>query len=65
VLDRTAGVVDADRKPAGVAADQIGDVLTTLWGEARPATWNRNRAAVGSWLAEGLRGQSDPSRAHP
>jgi len=51
VLDRTAGVIDADRKLAGVAADEIGDALTALWGEAKPATWNRNRAAVGSWLA--------------
>lgn len=51
VLDRTAGVVDADRKLAGVTADEIGDALTALWGEAKPATWNRNRAAVGSWLA--------------
>ena len=25
--------------------------LTTLWGNAKPATWNRNRAAVASWLA--------------
>lgn len=26
-------------------------VCTELWGKTKPATWNRNRAAVGSWLA--------------
>jgi integrase len=30
---------------------EIGEALTTLWGEAAPSTWNRNGAAVGSWLA--------------
>lgn len=51
VLDRTAGVIDADRKLAGVADGEIADALTELWSDAKPATWNRNRAAVGSWLA--------------
>lgn len=51
VLDRTAGVLGAGRKLAGVADSEVADALTELWGEAKPATWNRNRAAVGSWLA--------------
>jgi site-specific recombinase XerD len=51
VLDRTAGVIDADRTLSGVADGEIADSLTELWGDAKPATWNRNRAAVGSWLA--------------
>lgn len=51
VLDRVADQLDADRALAAVANAEIGHVLTALWGEAKPATWNRNRAAVGSWLA--------------
>jgi integrase len=30
---------------------EIASALIGLWGDAKPATWNRNRAAVGSWLA--------------
>ncbi|MBF6302742.1 hypothetical protein IU459_35195 [Nocardia amamiensis] len=51
VLDRTADQLDADRNWADVADVEIGDALTELWGETMPATWNRNRSAVGSWLA--------------
>jgi integrase len=51
VLDRTAGVIGADRKLAGVADGEVAGALAELWGKAAPATWNRNRAAVGSWLA--------------
>jgi integrase len=51
VLDRTATVIGVDRTLAGVADREIADALTELWGQAKPATWNRNRAAVGSWLA--------------
>ncbi|MFI0453244.1 hypothetical protein [Actinomadura sp. 6N118] len=35
---------------ADVAGNEIGDALTALWGQCAPATWNRNRAAVSSWL---------------
>ncbi|MGH3669350.1 MAG: tyrosine-type recombinase/integrase [Pseudonocardiaceae bacterium] len=51
VLDRTAEQIGAVRALAGVEDSEIGDALTELWGKAKPATWNRNRAAVGSWLA--------------
>jgi hypothetical protein len=51
VLDRVGEEVDSRRKLAGVHDDEIADALTELWGDAKPATWNRNRAAVGSWLA--------------
>ncbi|WAL64713.1 site-specific integrase [Amycolatopsis cynarae] len=51
VLDRTADQLDAERALADIADAEIGDALTELWGDAKPATWNRNRAAVGSWLA--------------
>ena len=51
VLDRTADQLGADRALADVEDSEIGDALDGLWGSAKPATWNRNRAAVGSWLA--------------
>lgn len=51
VLDRIAERLDPERALAEVTDTEIGDALTELWGQAKPATWNRNRAAVGSWLA--------------
>ena len=51
VLDRVAEVAGPGRKLAGVEEDEIGGALAELWSDAKPATWNRNRAAVGSWLA--------------
>ncbi len=51
VLDRAGEEIDSRRKLAEVHDDEIADALTELWGDAKPATWNRNRAAVGSWLA--------------
>ncbi|MGH3847264.1 MAG: site-specific integrase, partial [Pseudonocardiaceae bacterium] len=51
VLDRTAELIGAERELAGVENTDVGDALSELWGTARPATWNRNRAAVSSWLA--------------
>ncbi|ONH32956.1 hypothetical protein BL253_03655 [Pseudofrankia asymbiotica] len=50
VLDRAAEVLGPDRSLADIADAEVGDALTELWGAAKPATWNRNRAAVGSWL---------------
>ncbi|MEV6140665.1 site-specific integrase [Nocardia sp. NPDC051990] len=50
-LDRTAEAIGPGRKLADVDDTEIGDALTELWGQTKPATWNRNRAAVGSWLA--------------
>jgi hypothetical protein len=41
-----SGCLRKERPP-----DEIAGALTGLWGGAKPATWNRNRAAVGSWLA--------------
>jgi len=51
VLDRAAEVIGPGRKLAEVDDDEVGDALAELWGGAKPATRNRNRAAVGSWLA--------------
>ncbi|MFI7047543.1 tyrosine-type recombinase/integrase [Streptosporangium sandarakinum] len=38
------------RPLAEVADAEIGHALAALWGASAPATWNRNRAAVTSWL---------------
>ncbi|MEX5637096.1 tyrosine-type recombinase/integrase [Parafrankia sp. FMc2] len=50
VLDRAAERLGPDQALAELADDDIADALAELWGAAKPATWNRNRAAVGSWL---------------
>lgn len=51
VLDRTAAELGPGRQLDDVGDDEIEATLTALWGSAAAATWNRNRAAVGSWLA--------------
>jgi len=51
VLDRVGEEIGTSRRLAEVPDDDIAGALTGLWGGAKPATWNRNRAAVGSWLA--------------
>jgi hypothetical protein len=51
VLDRVGEETGTRRRLAEVLDDEIAGALTELWGDAKPATWNRNRAAVGSWLA--------------
>lgn len=51
VLDRAADEIGPGRHLGEVDDAEVGDALTELWGHAKPATWNRNRAAVGSWLA--------------
>lgn len=44
-------LTDLGDRPLGeVTGEQLGNVLTTAWGTARPATWNRNRAALCSFL---------------
>jgi hypothetical protein len=50
VLDRTADDPDPDHVLADVTDAEISHALIDLRGDAKPATWNRNRAAVGSWL---------------
>ena len=46
LIGRSAG----DPPRAEIGDTKIGDALQALWGDAAPSTWNRNRAAVGSWL---------------
>jgi integrase len=50
-IDRTITELGGgSRRLADITDEEIGDALTTLWGDCAPATWNRNRAAVSSWL---------------
>jgi integrase len=51
VIDNVIARLGADRALAGVADEEIGAVLTGLWGKGAASTWNRNRAAINSWLA--------------
>lgn len=50
VLDRLAAELGPARQLAAVPGDEIAAALWRLWGGSAPATWNRNRAAVVSWL---------------
>lgn len=50
-IDRVIDRLGRDRPLAEVADAEIGTALAELWGASAPATWNRNRAAVTSWLA--------------
>jgi integrase len=50
VLDRLAAGLGPGRQLAAVPGDEIAAALRRLWGASAPATWNRNRAAVVSWL---------------
>ncbi|MFB4285258.1 hypothetical protein ACBJ59_59080 [Nonomuraea sp. MTCD27] len=50
-IDRITAPLGRDRPLADVADDEIGTALTELWGASAPAAWNRNRAAVTSWLS--------------
>ena len=50
-IDRTIDRLGRTRPLAEIAEEEIGTALTALWGTCAPATWNRNRAAIASWLA--------------
>lgn len=50
VLHRVAEIIGACRPLVDVADEEVGAALTKLWGTSAPSTWNRNRAAVTSWL---------------
>jgi hypothetical protein len=50
VLDRLAAELGPHRQLAAVPGEEIAAALRSLWGDRAPATWNRNRAAVSSWL---------------
>ena len=50
VIDRLVAELGPDRQLATVPGDEIAAALRRLWGKRAPSTWNRNRAAVVSWL---------------
>lgn len=50
VLHRLADQLGPTRPLTGLDAAEIGAAITTLWNTAAPTTFNRNRAAVSSWL---------------
>lgn len=50
VLDRVLARL-GDRPLAEVPGEDLGAVLEAAWTGASPATWNRNRAALASWLS--------------
>jgi len=50
VLDRLAAELGPHRQLVAVPGDEVAAALRRLWGKRAPATWNRNRAAVVSWL---------------
>ncbi len=50
VIDRLAAELGPGRPLAAVTGDEVAAALRRLWGSRAPATWNRNRAAVVSWL---------------
>ncbi|MFD1931282.1 hypothetical protein ACFSKW_07330 [Nonomuraea mangrovi] len=49
-IDRTIERLGRDRPLAEATDAEVGHALAELWGASAPATWNRNRAAVTSWL---------------
>ncbi|GAA2702047.1 hypothetical protein GCM10010412_100050 [Nonomuraea recticatena] len=49
-IDRTIAWLGRHRPLAEIADAEIGHALAALWGRCAPATWNRNRAAITSWL---------------
>jgi integrase len=51
VLDSLLAGLSPDRVLGTLAGDELAMVFATTWADAAPATWNRNRAAVSSWLA--------------
>jgi integrase len=50
VLGRVTADLGPRRQLADVPGDEIAGSLRRLWGDCAPATRNRNRAAVVSWL---------------
>jgi integrase len=51
VIDKLAAELGPARELADVDAIEIGQALHAIWDDAAASTWNRNRAAVGSWLS--------------
>jgi len=52
VIDRLAAELGPHRPLAAVSGDEIAAALRHRWGHRASARWNRNRAAVLSWLTQ-------------
>lgn len=50
-LDGVLVGLGRDRALATLASDELAAAFATTWMDTAPATWNRNRAVVSSWLA--------------
>lgn len=50
VLEKVRDRLGVERPLVKVAPEELEHALRELWGSAAPATWNRNRAVVASWL---------------
>ncbi|WP_157254852.1 tyrosine-type recombinase/integrase [Nonomuraea typhae] len=74
-VDRTIAALGRERLLGEVGDDEVGRALTELWGACAAATWNRNRAAVSSWLswcrtvkrwaAPSVPGEAERRKEHP
>ena len=51
VLDRALDHLGPDRPLTRLSGDELAGMFDTAWAATAAATWNRNRAAVSSWLA--------------
>ncbi|MGB8201230.1 MAG: site-specific integrase [Pseudonocardiaceae bacterium] len=51
VLDRALDHLGPDRPLTRLSGDEVAGMFDTAWAATAAATWNRNRAAVSSWLA--------------
>ena len=50
MIDKLTAQLDPARGLADVDEREIGHAVNALWSRAARSTWNRNRAAVASWL---------------
>lgn len=65
VIDNVIRELGAARELAELVGDEIADALESLWATAAESTWNRNRAAISSWLTWCRDKQRWPTTALP
>jgi Phage integrase, N-terminal SAM-like domain len=51
VIDKLTARLGHARELAQISDSEIADALHALWDDAAASTWNRYRAAAGSWLS--------------
>lgn len=59
-LDRLLADLGHGRRLDRLGADELAATFVNLWSHTAPATWNRNRAAVSSWLTWCAKNRWDP-----